>query len=64
MTNIIRDVWNHLKTWQKVLSIVLLVSIIVILILVALGIIKPVWVLWSGFVILMIILMIKKEIRF
>ena len=56
MTNIIRDVWNHLKTWQKVLSIVLLVSIIVILILVALGIIKPVWVLWSGFVIFMIIL--------
>jgi len=64
MTNFLKDVWNHLRTWQKILSIILIVSIIMELILVGLNIIKPVWIFWNGFIIFMIYLMIKKEIRF
>ena len=64
--NELKDVWYNLKIWKKILTIIVLCITLVIFILVTFNIIKPVWILWAGFVIFIIILMMrgKRGIKF
>jgi len=62
----LKDIWYHLKIWKKILIVLALFIMLAIFVLVAFNIIKPVWILWTGFVIFIIILIMrgKKGIRF
>ena len=64
--NELKDVWYNLKIWKKILTIIVLCITLVIFILVTFNIIKPVLILWAGFIIVIIILMIlgKRGINF
>ena len=60
--NVINDLkqgWNNMKGRKKIVVRILLLSIVIILILTFFNIIKPVYVLWAGFVIFVIFLMIR-----
>ncbi len=64
MIKVVKEVWDHINTWQKILSIVGLVSAVIILLLIRLDIIKPFWIFWTGVIIVIFLLMIKKEFHF
>jgi len=67
--NIINDLkqeWNNMKEWKKILVVILLLLILIVLILTFFNIIKPIYILWAIFVIVFIFLMIrgKKGFKF
>ena len=55
----LKDVWNSIETWHKILFIVFLVSMLVVFTLVVLSIIEPVLILWVGLAMFFIYLIIK-----
>jgi len=67
--NIINDLkqeWNNMKEWKKILVGILLLLILTVLILTFFNITKPVYILWAIVVIVFIFLMIcgKKGLKF
>ena len=65
--NILKEEWSRLKTWKRWLLGMCAITSLILLHLVFLNVIKPVYILWSAFVIFVIILLMirgKKGIEF